>query len=464
MSNVSALRPGLLNAGLARKELSSYTPVPSSADEANTPVVVRVSASGQLPEQDLARFTQVNPLAETIDKKDSLVLNFAKGFRTIEDYITYLASPDSVKTEPICGAVHDLSAPTAALVTLQSTIGRDTQNKPVVDLTQVLEVLHANGFCRLGVLNSALHYVKFNDKNLPHEFVDINLYASRRSKILVGHVSHKTSELLEEAFAPSQEKFLEPLTLEQLDGYIQPYPQAPFRGEFNTLELTSDMDFSLPEFYPWIKMGLHEYFAEFLNSRANVLVLIGPPGTGKSTLIRTMVRDLNVRAMLAYKPDVVASEHFIKTCQTFLSNDYDARSHYHARMSGQPLSTERRHKAIVVEDADLIMSKRSDGNHRMSEILNATCGIASDTHSKFILSTNLKDADDIDPALLRPGRCFDILCFRDLSAAEATTVRAVRGLAPREFALGRRYKLAEALNDSLTHHQVEPVVKPRFGF
>jgi ATP-dependent 26S proteasome regulatory subunit len=118
----------------------------------------------------------------------------------------------------------------------------------------------------------------------------------------------------------------------------------------------------------------------------------------------------------------------------------------------------------VVEDADLIMAKRSDGNHRMSEILNATSGIASDNHSKFILSTNLKSIDDIDPALLRHGRCFDVLCFRELTANEAAVVRAARGMSPRDFSSNRDYKLAEVLNNSISKHQVEAIVKPRFGF
>jgi ATP-dependent 26S proteasome regulatory subunit len=191
-------------------------------------------------------------------------------------------------------------------------------------------------------------------------------------------------------------------------------------------------------------------------------VLIGPPGTGKSTLIRTVIRDLNIRSMLAYKPDVVASPHFIKICQEFLANDYGFKSFEPTRPSNH--TTSRRHKAVVVEDADLIMAKRSDGNHRMSEILNATSGIASDNHSKFILSTNLKSIDDIDPALLRHGRCFDVLCFRELTANEAAVVRAARGMSPRDFSSNRDYKLAEVLNNSISKHQVEAIVKPRFGF
>ena len=100
----------------------------------------------------------------------------------------------------------------------------------------------------------------------------------------------------------------------------------------------------------------------------------------------------------------------------------------------------------------------------MAEILNATSGVVSDSHSKFILSTNLKDTDDIDPALMRPGRCFDILCFRDLTAAEATMIRQARGLEPVVYDASRKYKLAEVLNNAVTQHLTEPVIKPRFGF
>lgn len=441
-----------------------YTPTTGTRDEENTPVVVRIGEDNTLPFQDPAVFTNVNDCADElrITELGVPVFKLDTGFRTIQDWMVYVFHQNTMGSGTVMQMVNVIDGASTPLQDI-SDIYCNMINKPVVEMGALLKLLAGMGFVRMNVIANHLKYTKFNHLNLVCEEVSISLRGSRRSALIDGHVKPQTYELIKEAFIGNLVPVKEKIELRQLDDFRKDQDGST-EPDFSTHELTDDMDYALPEFYPWIKMDLEEYFRQFLESRDNVLVLIGPPGTGKSTLIRTIIRNLKVRAMLAYKPDVVMSPQFIKTCQNFLEADHSYRDYSNAAFSDGPVTTHRPHKAIIVEDADLIMAKRSDGNHRMSEILNATSGIATDSHSKFILSTNLKDIDDIDPALLRPGRCFDILGFRELSAAEATAVRAARGLEPREFASNRRYKLAEVLTNSVTQHQVQPIVKPRFGF
>ena len=49
---------------------------------------------------------------------------------------------------------------------------------------------------------------------------------------------------------------------------------------------------------------------------------------------------------------------------------------------------------------------------------------------KLIFSTNLEDPADVDPALLRPGRCFDVLRFALLDAAQAGALAQAAGITP----------------------------------
>lgn len=65
------------------------------------------------------------------------------------------------------------------------------------------------------------------------------------------------------------------------------------------------------------------------------------------------------------------------------------------------------------------LKSRSDGNTMMHRFLNVGDGLVTTKGKKMIFSTNLPSIRDIDSALVRPGRCFDILSFDQLSQEEA---------------------------------------------
>ncbi len=411
-----------------------------------------------LPEQDPSVFWKVNELGksaqEQFPKQINIPLDFRTGFRTIADYLSYALVCDYSMAETIVKVTHDLSGDKLNLHILDKDINHKNRYKEFVDLTPIIEHLFEHNFVKVTDTNGVVVFIKFNEVNLPIEYVHVRKEGRASSRLLTGIVKKFTFDKIKELIDPYMQPVVDHVIVQQLDGYAQSQMGGRLQPVFSNNKLTDGMDCAHPEFYPWIKMDLMDYFREFFKSKANALVLIGEPGTGKSTLIRTVIRELNVRAMLAYKQDVITSNEFVDTCRDFLNrSNYDPEN-----------DITKQTQAIVVEDADLIMRRRVDGNTQMAELLNATSGITSNIRHKFIMSTNLKTIDDIDPALLRPGRCFDILCFRSLSADEATLVRQVRGLEPREFSKANRYKLAEVLNDVITQHQVEPIVKPRFGF
>lgn len=156
-------------------------------------------------------------------------------------------------------------------------------------------------------------------------------------------------------------------------------------------------------FYPSIKEGVVEYVKRFYESSASVLLIYGPPGTGKSSLIRNFFKeDLEIR--LVDNPNLIAHSDFGKM---FTSGA--------AASSVKPRLT-------IFEDADSYLGLRSDGNHFLAPLLNITEGVVK-TRDKFIISTNLTSTSKIDPALLRHGRCFDVLHLEPLEAERANQVR-----------------------------------------
>ena len=247
-------------------------------------------------------------------------------------------------------------------------------------------------------------------------------------------------------------------------------PDGP-NYDFHNSDINTDQD-ALPEFYPWLKADMGEYFEEFLKSDSSVLLLIGPPGTGKSTFIRSMINYSRVNATLCYNERTMFDENFLGAFKQ--SNSYRTREkHYQEKWSkltgfvnAISLVAPREESCIVLEDSDRYIASRSTGNIAMASLLNHINGVVSNSRTKFIFSTNLDSIDSIDSALLRPGRCFDILPFRKLTYAEGVAIRKAMKFEDPEFnADGKSaFTLAEVIKNIGAHVSETNTVKPRFGF
>ncbi len=153
------------------------------------------------------------------------------------------------------------------------------------------------------------------------------------------------------------------------------------------------------EMYPFLgNEKLVDYYDRFLKSSANILVLIGPPGTGKTTWLRGLLAHTKRSATLTYHPKILQQDSFfvdwLRSKDTFM----------------------------ILEDADTLLMPRKDGNEMMSRFLNMGDGLMGFNDKKLIFSTNLPSTRDIDSALTRKGRCFDILEFSALNREESKKV------------------------------------------
>jgi hypothetical protein len=194
----------------------------------------------------------------------------------------------------------------------------------------------------------------------------------------------------------------------------------------------------ITRFYPYMNKSPAQVWAEFAASNANVMLLIGPPGTGKSNFILQMMeaRGWDEKIHLADREDVLLHQglsDYIRDCQAG--------------------------SVMITEDSDKLVMKRTEGNSAMSALLNTTAGIVS-RDVKIIISTNLPTIASVDEALVRPGRCFDILKFGTMTYEQGNDVRAMMGLELAEFATND-VTLAEVIN-----FRPEPIQnkKAAFGF
>jgi ATP-dependent 26S proteasome regulatory subunit len=158
------------------------------------------------------------------------------------------------------------------------------------------------------------------------------------------------------------------------------------------------------EFYPWIKEGVESYLDRFMSSESSILLMIGPPGTGKTSLLRHLICSRNLTAMFSYDEDLLESDNFFSK---FIVGDADI---------------------MVIEDADLLIGSRENGNKLIPRFLNTAEGLVKVDGKKMIFSTNLDTSRSVDEALVRPGRCFDVMKTRMLTHKEMLAVVEAAGL------------------------------------
>ena len=204
-----------------------------------------------------------------------------------------------------------------------------------------------------------------------------------------------------------------------------------FRGRHGSddkdLYLPPNKDKIKPEFYPSLQ-NPHQFLDDYMDSSESVLLLAGPPGTGKTSLLRELIYRHKLCAHVIYDELLMEQDG---PFQGFLFNDWENSD------------------VMILEDADTILSSRErDGNKLMSRFLNISDGLIKLPNKKLIFSTNITDFGNIDSALIRPGRCFGIIHTRALTYTEACKAAEVAGLVPPK--IEKEYTLAELFANGKT--------------
>lgn len=148
--------------------------------------------------------------------------------------------------------------------------------------------------------------------------------------------------------------------------------------------------------------NINNIVVERLNQEKSkgIIIFHGSPGTGKTSYIRFLLSKLNKRVI--YIPpnltNIISDPSFL----TFLTQIQDS--------------------ILVIEDAENIIKDRNDAdmsNQAVSNILNLTDGILSDVLNIQVICTFNTSIDNIDKALLRPGRLICEYEFKSLSVDRA---------------------------------------------
>jgi len=104
---------------------------------------------------------------------------------------------------------------------------------------------------------------------------------------------------------------------------------------------------------------------------------------------------------------------------------------------------------VVMEDSDAaLMTRGSDNRELVDTILNLTDGLLADFLRLQVICTINCAANDIDPALLRPGR---LLCHRVFGRLNYTEALRLAESLGRKLPVAGDYSLAEIFADNEKH-------------
>jgi hypothetical protein len=151
---------------------------------------------------------------------------------------------------------------------------------------------------------------------------------------------------------------------------------------------------------------------------ARLVLWHGEPGTGKTSAIRSLVREWEDWCQAQY----IADPEQLFGDPDYLENVLTARRERNAQPSLTEATADRGPwRLVIAEDSDefLRSSARREAGAALGRLLNVTDGLLGDRMNALVLLTTNEPVARLHPALIRPGRCLAEVEFEPFSPAEA---------------------------------------------
>lgn len=196
-----------------------------------------------------------------------------------------------------------------------------------------------------------------------------------------------------------------------------------------------------------IDLWLEQFTGRTMTRPGGLTVLEGPPGTGKTSLLSVMMRRLEKThvfyVLQAAQDGTLSAPELVPFWQTQNKRHPD------------------RVKVIVIEDAERLLWPRNGSNREaVSTVLNIADGLIGRMLRLHIICSVNARLNELDPAIMRPGRLMNQRAFRCLPRRTAQRLADLRELPFQHSEDREEFALAEVLNPGAS----APAAKPAIGF
>ena len=210
-----------------------------------------------------------------------------------------------------------------------------------------------------------------------------------------------------------------------------------------------DFESNSLDYYPYI--DTEEMFSQFMMSDSNILLLSGNPGVGKTRLgdafmkyllEKADIKEISSKTKVTIHDEELVDEVFYVEESQGVKVAYIKNEEILSQDIFWNILQEEEFNLVFLDDLDYSLLPRTQNistsediqkNKFISNLLSFTDGIFdAGNKTKLIITTN-KEVGDIDTAVLRKGRTFDILQLRELHNQEARKIWLSNGLPEKLF-------------------------------
>ena len=214
------------------------------------------------------------------------------------------------------------------------------------------------------------------------------------------------------------------------------------------IKIKDDFEYNNHEYYPYL--DVQEMFKQYVLSDSNILLLAGKAGSGKTKLGESFMKYLLESSDIELINKIETIDEDDESSVDVVTNESEGVKVAYIKnediladdLFWNSLREEEFH-LVFLDDLDYSLLPRTQNistsediqkNKFISNLLSFTDGIFNNTSNKtkFIVTTN-REIGDIDTAVLRKGRTFDILQLRELKKDEALKIWLNSGLDKETF-------------------------------